>query len=214
MAQILNTLAHEIRTPLAVSQGYLKLYIDGRLTAPADQQRALQQTREALGVIATLCADISRVATLSEVAAPALAERLDVAALVAELKGSGDLAGAAWRDAGLPTARVATNAPGDVVRAIVVLAKAACDEGRSAPHAIDGTGDHEWLAIRVGTVDGAAALPPGPDGAGAAEFNVVRGGNGLTLIWATFVLRQHRIQTWTHRDHKASVGFRIPLTTL
>ena len=45
MAQVLNTLAHEIRTPLAVSQGYLKLYVDGRLATPDDQRRALQQTR-------------------------------------------------------------------------------------------------------------------------------------------------------------------------
>ena len=37
MAQVLNTLAHEIRTPLAVSQGYLKLYLDGRLTNVEDE---------------------------------------------------------------------------------------------------------------------------------------------------------------------------------
>jgi signal transduction histidine kinase len=43
LAQVLNTLAHEIRTPLAVSQGYLKLYLDGRLTNVDDTRRRLSK---------------------------------------------------------------------------------------------------------------------------------------------------------------------------
>jgi hypothetical protein len=31
------------------------------------------------------------------------------------------------------------------------------------------------------------------------------------LIWAAFVLQQHRVHTWTHPDHRNSVGFRFPL---
>src|SRR5687767_542979 len=66
LAQVLNTIAHEIRTPLAVSQGYLKLYLDGRLTDADDQRRAFQQTRDALGTLATLCNDMTKVGALSE----------------------------------------------------------------------------------------------------------------------------------------------------
>src|ERR1044072_4474000 len=66
LAQVLNTLAHEIRTPLAVSQGYLKLLIDGRITNADDARKAMEQTRQALGALATLCVDMGKVSALSE----------------------------------------------------------------------------------------------------------------------------------------------------
>lgn len=213
MAQVLNTLAHEIRTPLAVSQGYLKLYVDGRLTTPDDQQRALQQTREALGVIAVLCAEIGKVSALAEAGAPALPERLDTRQLAADLCECSELAGAT-AGGEPPTGQIATNASKDLVRAIATMIKAAFDEAKHEPHHYEWEATGEALVIRAGTPDGVRALPSTADGDGAAAVNVVRGGKGLTLIWAAFVLEQHGIQTWTHPAHKASVGFRIPMVRL
>jgi hypothetical protein len=214
LAQVLNTLAHEIRTPLAVSQGYLKLYVDGRLTTPEDQQRALQQTREALGVIAGLCAEISKVSALSEVRAPALLERLDAATLVRELAEAGELSGASWLTEQTAGGRVASNAPKDLVRAIAVLIKSACDEDKSAAPVVGIETRDGALMVRGGSANAVTALPPTPEETGAAPVNVERGGRGLTIIWALFVLDRHGIQTWRHQDHKASVGFRIPLVTV
>lgn len=214
MAQVLNTLAHEIRTPLAVSQGYLKLYVDGRITSPDDQQRALKQTREALGVIAVLCAEMSKVSALTEAPAPALAERLDTSALADDLRSAADLAGAEWSDLPAPGARIATNAPKDLARALAVVIKAAFDEAKNAAHRIEATREGDALIVRAGTPDAVAALPTGPDGTGATAVNVARGGKGLSLIWATFVASQHGIQMWGHEAHKASVGLRIPLVTV
>src|SRR5687767_15824773 len=85
LAQVLNTVAHEIRTPLAVSQGYLKLYLDGRLTNADDQRRAFQQTREALGTLATLCNDMGKVSALAETAEPALTTRVSAREFVAHV---------------------------------------------------------------------------------------------------------------------------------
>lgn len=214
MAQVLNTLTHEIRTPLAVSQGYLKLYVDGRLTAPDDQQRALQQTREALGVIAVLCVEMSKVSALSEASAPVLAERLDTAALAHDLQAAGELAGADWSSLPAPGGRIATNAPKDLIKALAVVIKVAFDEDKSAAHRVDVSRDGDALVMRAGTAEAIAALPAAPDGNGATALNVVRGGKGLSLIWAAFVTDQHRIQTWSHQAHKASVGVRIPLVTV
>lgn len=213
MAQVLNTLAHEIRTPLAVSQGYLKLYVDGRLTTPDDQRRALMQTREALGVIAGLCADMSKVSALSEAATPALAERLDTSALVAGLQAAGELAGAEWSELPAAGGRLATNAPRDLVKALAVIIRVAFDDDKNAPHRVQVSRDGDHLVMRAGTPAAVAGLPAGPDGPGAAELNVVRGGKGLSLIWANFVAGQHHIQIWSHQAHKASVGVRIPLVT-
>ncbi len=214
MAQVLNTLAHEIRTPLAVSQGYLKLYVDGRLASPDDQRRALQQTREALGVIAVLCAEMTKVGALAEAPSPALVQRLDTQVLVRDLAAAGELAGATWETALASTAYIATNAPADLLRAIAVTIKSAFDEDTSAPHAVAIDGAHDWVVIRAGTPAATSALPAAPHEPGAAAVDVVRGGKGLSLIWATFVLDQHGIQTWHHPDYKASVGLRIPLVTV
>jgi len=213
MAQVLNTLAHEIRTPLAVSQGYLKLYVDGRLTKPDDQLRALQQTREALGVIAVLCADIGKVSALAEAGSPALPERLDATQLAADLRACVELADAT-AGGEPPAGRIATNAPKDLVKAIATVIKSAFDEAKQEPHHYEWHAGGEALVLCAGTAAGVRALPFTAEGDGAAAVNVVRGGKGLTLIWAAFVLEQHGIQTWNHQAHKASVGFRIPMVRL
>ena len=213
MAQVLNTLAHEIRTPLAVSQGYLKLYVDGRLSTPDDQQRALHQTREALGVIAVLCADIGKVSALIEAGSPALPERLDATRLAADLRDSAELAHAT-ASGEPPAGRIATNAPKDLVKAIAIVIKSAFDEAKDQLHLYEWHAAGEALVIRAGVAEGVRALSASADGDGAAAVNVVRGGKGLTLIWAAFVLEQHGIQTWRHQAHKASVGIRIPMVRL
>lgn len=214
MAQVLNILAHEIRTPLAISQGYLKLYVDGRLTTPDEQRRALQQTREALGMIATLCAEISKVSALSETPAPALAARIDAAALVQELIAASELAGAAWIGERAAGASIATNAPRDLARAITVLIKSAFDEAKDAPHAIALRGDRDSLILLAGAEGAVPALQAGPGSDTAKAVDVNHGGKGLTLIWAAFVLQQHQVETWTLQGHKASIGFCIPLVTV
>src|SRR5687768_4542777 len=99
LAQVLNTLAHEIRTPLAVSQGYLKLYLDGRFTNVEDTRKAFEQTRQALGTLATLCVDMGKVGALSETASPpGVPERMTAAEFVTSLRAAGDLEGATWQE--------------------------------------------------------------------------------------------------------------------
>jgi signal transduction histidine kinase len=53
----LNLLIHDLRAPLSVAQGYLRLLAQNTLEAEADRQRALAQTMEALGRIGRICDD-------------------------------------------------------------------------------------------------------------------------------------------------------------
>ncbi len=52
---VLRTLVHDVRSPLGVADGYIRLLLGGKLTNPEDQQRALTATRDALVRISALC---------------------------------------------------------------------------------------------------------------------------------------------------------------
>ena len=55
--RVLSLLIHDLRTPLGVAHGYLRLIRADKLPTPADRDRALAGTQEALGRISRLCAD-------------------------------------------------------------------------------------------------------------------------------------------------------------
>lgn len=213
LAQVLNTLAHEIRTPLAVSQGYLKLYLDGRLTNVDDTRKAFEQTRQALGALATLCVDMGKVSALAESASTGVPERAAAADFVRSLRAAGDIADASW-----PGDAARTAAPGEIVtgnvrdlaQAVAIVSKAAFDEEKDAPHVVQAECAKN-LIVLAGAADALPALQSGPDTPAARAVDFGKGGRGLKLIWAAFVLDKHRVHTWTHSDHRASVGFRIPL---
>ena len=214
LAQVLNTLAHEIRTPLAVSQGYIKLYLDGRFANLEDTRKALEQTRQALGMLDTLCVDMNKVGALSESRSPlGVPERMTAAEFVTNLRIAGDLEGAVWQDDADQVAVSGDMGPGnhrDLVQAVAIVAKAAFDEARDQPHVIKSDVGKE-LIVLAGRAGALPALQSGPEAPHARAVDFVKGGKGLKLIWAAFVLDLHRVHTWTHSEHRASVGFRIPL---
>jgi len=199
LAQVLNTLAHEIRTPLAVSQGYLKLYLDGRLTNVDDTRRAFEQTRQALGTLATLCVDMGKVSALS----------VSAADFVKSVQTQSDIEGAAWTGDAGAGAIEAVNAR-ELAQAVAIVAKAAFDEASEAPKNVR-TEAGAQLIVLAGANDSLAALQSGPGAPEARPVDFAKGGKGLKLIWAAFVLNRHQVQTWTVAEHRASVGFRFPL---
>ena len=71
LIRALNLLIHDLRAPLSVAHGYLRLLREHRLTADADRERALAHTSEALGRISRLCADASSLVQSYDTAPPA-----------------------------------------------------------------------------------------------------------------------------------------------
>jgi hypothetical protein len=73
--------------------------------------------------------------------------------------------------------------------------------------------DGDRLIVLAGTAAALPALQAGPGAPGARAVDYVKGGKGLKLIWAAFVLDRHGVETWTDQQHRAAVGFRIPLVS-
>lgn len=209
LAQVLNTLAHEIRTPLAVSQGYLKLYLDGRFANEEDTRRAFEQARQALGALAALCVDMGKVSAIADGASRGIPEHVSASDFVKRLGEQSDVEGATWTDDALAGAIETTNHL-EFAQAVAIVARAAFDEDRQAPRALTARVDRD-LIVLAGARDSLAHLPSDPGAPDARPVDFGRGGRGLKLIWAAFVLEKHRVQTWTVQGRRASVGFRIPL---
>ena len=55
--RVLQLFLHDLRTPIGVAQGYLRMLQDGRLSEAADTERAIAKALHALGQTARLCQD-------------------------------------------------------------------------------------------------------------------------------------------------------------
>ena len=81
--RILQLLIHDLRTPLGVAQGYVRLLQDERLASVDERDRALARTMDALGHLSRICNDVSQVVNDGQGAAPlsvtasALADAVD-----------------------------------------------------------------------------------------------------------------------------------------
>ena len=56
---MMHRLLHDLRTPIGVAQGYLRLVRDGSLKTDADRDRALDQAAASLGQLAKMCQQVS-----------------------------------------------------------------------------------------------------------------------------------------------------------
>lgn len=208
LARLLNVLAHEIRSPLAVSQGYLKLMAEGRLPAPAEQASALERTRDALGKIAALCGDMGRVGALAEAEVPVLRGRMPMARLATAIGEALSNAAPVWRGAAVPGHTVATDGTPDLADAVAALGKLAFADAGPAPKVVDVAAVSDTsLTLLLGGDAAVAAMPRRPDAPNAAAVPLVRGGFGLSLFWATLVLERHRVQSWQDPDGPGAIGF-------
>jgi len=84
--RMMHRVVHDLRTPIGVAQGYLRLIRDGSLKTDADRDRALDQAAAALGQLARMCQEISgyldeESATRQPASAAAFAGRVEAVAI-------------------------------------------------------------------------------------------------------------------------------------
>ena len=66
IGDLLHVLAHELRTPVGIAHGYVRLLLEDRLPQEADRRRALEQLQKALSRLTDLSHESSALANWFE----------------------------------------------------------------------------------------------------------------------------------------------------
>ncbi len=214
-ASVLRILAHELRSPAGVAQGYVKMALDGRLPSPADHRHALEQTRHAIERMSALGREASEIASWLERSPISGWRTVKVRALLdaaLERHQSVDVSLADLND----SAVVNTSDEVALTNALTSLMTAVAREAPGTRLTLTAKSIDE----SIGQVDIAFGAPPvipdlllGPSASGAGQIPLERGGLGLSLVMAVLVLDTHGVALWTINDKRAALGLRFPVET-
>jgi signal transduction histidine kinase len=213
IAKVLHVLAHELRTPSGIAQGYLRMLLEDRFPDPADRRRAIEQTQKALARVSELTHESTKLANWME-ADRQSPTRIDAATLVSRAV---ELAAiepqpAVAVDASASGVRIATIDADALSTALASIIKATARELKTKVCSIDARSyDNRMLDVRIGPADELAKLTGGPEAADAAPLTLERGGLGLSLVAASVVLEVHAATGWTANGSRTTVGIRLPL---
>lgn len=206
-AKALNLLIHDLRAPLSVAQGYLRLLQQNRLEAEGDRVRALTQSIEALGRIGRLCEDAAAfVAEPSPTDGPVMT--IPTSQLVEQVTES-----CTARCSPL-TFTVEPQLSGTVRsahldRLIQSVAVVLCAVRRSTLKEPVGVSVHEEekeARFLLGCDDDRAALVSGPP----ETFDPWRGGHGIALPLACRAIAEAGGRIWTIANGRGAVGIALP----
>jgi hypothetical protein len=211
IGNVLHVLAHELRTPVGIAHGYVRLLLEDRLGAEADRRRALEQLQKALGRLSDLSHETSALANWFERAeAPAIAvdarELLDsVMTTSFEVPIAADISAVA------EGTRVATADREELERALAALVRSTARELRGAACAVTASTHEGQLEMLSGRSSDLATLAAGPTAADASPIDLGRGGLGLALVHASAVLDANGATSWSCNGSRQQVGVRLPL---
>jgi signal transduction histidine kinase len=204
----LNLLIHDLRAPLSVALGYLRLVKDNRLSSGPERDRALDQTLQALGRMSRLCTDASAFATPpTRDAVPAMAVNVgrfidQVAQACSETAGE-PLGFDTDRDAGHGVVHgVHLDRLAEAVGLVLSAARRAAG---GVPVRVEiATRDRElWFVL--GQRDDRARLAESDD-----PFDAWRGGHGIALPLACRTITAAGGRIWSAADARGAVAIALP----
>jgi hypothetical protein len=211
-AATLRVLAHELRMPTSVIQGYVRMLREGLLD-DQDRDKALTQIQHATGRLSELARDASSVAQWLTSPPNGGASNTQVATVLERALATSTVTPPPTL--AIPpqlSCQIATPNAQALVAAFVRLLEAIAREVPS----------DETLAVEVRGVDGggcdvmvvpasaAATLATSrPDGPGAEPVTLIRGGLGLTFLLSVAVLEAHGATLWTQSGSRGII-VRLP----
>jgi len=212
IGDVLHVLAHELRTPVGIAHGYVRLLLEDRLAAESDRRRALEQLQKSLGRLTDLSHETSALANWfdRDDAAPvhAGARLLLDAVMTTPIDTPVDADLSAIDDA----ARVTTADRQQLERALASLVRSTARELRGAPCAVIAATRDGHLDMLIGKQTELETLTAGPGAPDAGPIEVDRGGLGLALVHARVVLDANGATTWSCNRSRQAIGVRLPLS--
>ena len=210
---ILHVLAHELRTPVGIAHGYVRLLLEDRLLDGSERRRALEQTQKALSRLTELSHEATALASHYEqdgngeqtIAARDLGRR--VAEADFEFDVSVEMSGMA--DGVLRT----TNSEA-LLQALVAVVRATARELRGEACSLSMRSNQRTFELLAGPQQHLVALASGPESTDSGPLILERGGLGLSLVHAAVVLDAHGAQRWALKASRQTAGIRFPLEEL
>ena len=210
VGKALNLLIHDLRAPLSVAQGYLRLLSQNRLDSDADRQRALTQSIDALGRIARLCDDAAAYAAETESGNALPTSVVQVAALMTQVREACAAQCSetiTFIDASQPlNGRVRVTQIDRVVQSLAVILCAARRSSRDASIRVSVHDRGNEARFLLGCDDDRAALESGP----REMFDAWRGGHGVALPLACRIVTESGGRIWTIANARGAVGMALP----
>ena len=213
---VLNLLAHELRAPASVIQGYARMLADPRFDDEG-KPRMLSQIQDAAGRIAVLGREAVELARWLDPARVVKAETITVRQLVERaiaesgVESSCTLHLSAEDAAGI----IDTAGASALVAALATVIRASARETPNVPLNVvvrpaDGKLAYDVL-VGSGSLADVAASDTGPSAPGSTSVGLGRGGLGLSLVLAAVVLDAHHSTLWTaaKRD-RGIIGVQVP----
>ena len=203
----INVLIHDLRAPLSVAQGYLRLLQQNRLEAEADRQRAITQSMEALGRITRLCSDAAAFvaeptatdATVVKIRASEMVERVTEACTARSSPLTIDTG------TGLSGTVQSSNLDG-LVQSLAIVVCAVRRSALKEPVRVSVHEEEKEARFLLGCDDDRAALVSGPP----ETFDPWRGGHGIALPLACRTIAEAGGRIWSIADGRGAVGIALP----
>jgi signal transduction histidine kinase len=208
---ILHVLAHELRTPVGIAHGYVRLLLEDRLPHDADRRRALEQLQKAIGRLSRLSDENTALATWYE-RERSLSDEISVHALVHRVADTTYEWPVTVEPCDLPQGAVVRSVDADTLgSALVDIVRAtAREQQQKTCHVVSRVVDGQFEML-AGPADLLDALRDGPTASAAGPITLERGGLGLALVHAAVVLDHHGAQRWTMNSSRRTIGVRLPL---
>jgi hypothetical protein len=206
--RVLAVLIHDVRTPLSVAHGYLRLILADKLPSSDDRDRALAGTQDALTRISRLCQDAG--AFLDDPPDPAAGRRTPASHLsdrvAAALAARGIAVGARTPVSGSVAVGTSVDRAADAI-ATLMSVRAGKAPGASATV----TSGPDRLEFVCGPAGAVAGAEPASDGHGR-PFDPWQGSQGLGVAVAYRFVTALRGRVWLARDGLA-LALTLPMET-
>jgi signal transduction histidine kinase len=205
----LHLLIHDLRAPLGVAQGYLRLLQQDRLESPDDRAKALTQAMEALGRMGRLCEDAAAYVAEEEDAAEVPVSVVEVGNLVAHVQKT--CATLCVRPLPFSTngpmgGRIRVKRIDRLAQSLAVILCAVRRSTRNDAVRVSVEEHEKEARFLLGCDEDRAALLSQPPEA----FDPWSGGHGIALPHACRSVTSAGGRIWTLADVRGAIGIAVP----